>query len=133
MANGSMTRVAGGNITPCTFLTIDTSTGKVTTTGANGDIFGIATQLTRRTALSGWDDGYAAIDGEEVEIFCPPDDSALLAIAGTITPGQLIKSDASGKGVAATADKDRAGARAMVGGVSGDLIRVRPIRFDVSI
>jgi hypothetical protein len=130
---GSFTKVAGGNISPSTFVTIDTTTGKVTTTGANGDAYGIAQQHTRRAPLSGWDDGYAAIDGEMLNIFGPGDDSCLLALGGTVLPGQAIKSDASGNGVAATSDKDRARAIAMVGGVSGDLIRVKPIRNDIAV
>lgn len=129
MASGALTRVAGGNIAPCTFLTVDTATGKVTACGANGNMVGIAQQHTRRAPLSGWDDGYAAVDGEPVEIFAPPDDSALLCLGGTVLPGQYIKSDGTGLGVAATTDKDHVGAQAYEGGVSGDMIRVRPMRF----
>ncbi len=47
-----------------------------------------------------------------------------LKLGGTVTPGQLVKSDSSGFGVAATVDHDRACARAISGGVSGDLILV---------
>lgn len=47
-----------------------------------------------------------------------------LVLAGTVTPGQFIKSDAAGAGLAATVDKDVYNAVAMTGGVSGDLVRV---------
>jgi hypothetical protein len=56
-----------------------------------------------------------------------------LSLGGTVLPGQYIKSDASGLGVAATSDKDKVGAQAYEGGVSGDQIRVRPMRFDLAV
>ena len=133
MASGSLTRVAGGNIPVTVFVKIDTATGKAVLCGAGEDMVGISQAHTRRAPLSGWDDGYAAVDGEALEIFCPPDDSALLSLGGTVLPGQFIKSDGSGLGVAATSDKDNAGARAYEGGVSGDQIRVRPIRMSLGV
>ena len=133
MASGALTRVAGGNIVPCTFVKVDTATGKVVTCGAGEDMVGIAQQHTRRAPLTGLDDGYAAIDGEPLEIFCPPDDSALLSIGGTVLPGQLLKSDGTGLGVASTSDKEKVGARALVGKMSDNMIHIRPIHFDQNV
>jgi len=133
MPKPSYTRIAGGNIVPATFVKIDTATGRAVTCGAGEDIFGIAQAWTRRPPLTGLDDGFAAIAGEGLEIYGPGDDGAQLALGGTVLPGQRIKSDASGKGVAATSDKDKAGAIANHGGVSGELIGVKPQRIDIAV
>lgn len=129
---GSFTKVANGNIAMSVFVKLDTTNaGRVLACGANEDIWGISSPYPRRHALL--DDGYAAIAGENLNVIGPGDDEALLRLGGTVTAGQRIKSDANGYGVAATADKDRAGAVAIIGGVSGELVKVKPMRFDVSV
>lgn len=132
---GSYSKMPAGNIAPSRFVKLDPSnTGMVLQAGTNDPIFGISSPTTRRLALSGWDDGYAGILGDgAMNIIGPGDDEGLLEIAGTIAHGDYIKSDTNGKGVSAGTDKDRAGAQALQAGTSGQLIRVKPIRFDVSI
>lgn len=58
---------------------------------------------------------------------------AKLKIAGTVTRGQYLKSDANGAGLAATADKDVYGAKAAVSGVSGDVIAVEVMQGTLSV
>lgn len=129
---GSFSKFAGGNVAPCVFVKLDSTQGRAVTCGANEAIFGISQPQTRNLALSGRDDGYAAIEGENLNIIGPGDDEALLRLGGTVTHGQYIKSDASGYGVAATSDKDHVGAQCLQGGVSGDLVRVKPMRMDLA-
>ncbi len=45
-------------------------------------------------------------------------------LAGTVTAGDFLKSDASGELVAVTTDKDRYVAMAMESGVAGDIISI---------
>lgn len=132
---GSFSGVAGGNIAPSRFVIKTVSSGEpvVTQAGSNVATWGISQPSTRRLALSGWDDGYAAIAGENVNVFGDGDDECLLELAGTVAAGQPIKSDADGKGVLADTDKDHVGAVAKVSGVAGDLIKVKPTRFDLAV
>lgn len=130
--NGSFSKIAGGNVAPCVFVKLDSTQGRAVTCGAGENMFGISQPATRNLALSGRDDGYAAIEGENLNIIGPGDDEALLRLGGTVTHGQYIKSDGSGYGVAATSDKDKVGAQCLQAGVSGDLVRVKPMRFDLA-
>lgn len=131
---GSYSKLPGGNIAPSRFVKLDTSNvGKVLQCGAGENIFGISSPTTRRMALTGWDDGYAGVSGDgAMNIIGPGDDEALLELGGTVTHGDYLKSDADGKGVTGSTDKDRVGAIAMQGGTSGQLIKVKPIRFDLA-
>lgn len=132
---GSYSKLPGGDIAPARFVKLDTSNvGMVLTCGANEAIFGISSPTVRRLALTGWDDGLAGKLGDgAMNVIGPGDDEALLELAGTVAHGGYIKSDASGKGVAATTDKDNVGAQALASGVSGQLVRVKPIRFDRAV
>lgn len=130
---GSYTKVANGNIAPSRFVKLDsTADNRALQCGANEAPWGISQPSTRRLALSGWDDGYAAIAGEMLTIAGPGDDEALLELGGTVAHGDHLKSDANGKGVAGNANLDKVGAIALQAGTSGKLIRVKPIRFDIS-
>lgn len=135
MDGASYSGVAGGNIAPAVFVKMTESSGEpvLTTAGANDLVWGISPKSSRRMALSGWDDGYAAVAGMTMAAYGPGDDEAQLTLGGSVTSGQPLKSDASGFGVAATTDKDRVGAIALEAGASGDLIKVKPVRWDVSI
>jgi hypothetical protein len=131
---GSFSKLPAGNIAPARFVKLGTVAGTVLQCGAGENIWGISTPHTRKLALPGVDDGYAGVDGDgAMNIFGPGDDEALLEIGGTVTYGQRLKSDADGKGVAATTDKDAAGAIALSAGTSGMLIKVKPIRYDIAV
>jgi len=132
---GSYSKMPAGDISPSRFVKLDPSnTGMVLQAGSNESVFGISSPTTRRMALTGWDDGLAGKLGDgAMNIIGPGDDEGLLEIAGTIAHGDYIKSDANGKGVSSSTDKDKAGAQALQAGVSGQLIRVKPLRFDLSV
>lgn len=131
---GSFSKVAGGNIAPSRIVKLQTDGTVIQAAAATDQLFGISQPSTRRLALSGWDDGFAAIANEHVNIYGPGDDEAQLELGGTVSIGDKITSDGSGKGVASTTDKDRVIAIAdRQAGVSGDVIRVKPIRFDAAV
>jgi hypothetical protein len=131
---GSFSKLPAGNIAPARFVKLGAVAGTCLQCGAGEDIYGISTPHTRKLALSGIDDGFAGVDGDgALNIIGPGDDEALLELGGTVTYGQRLKSDADGKGVAATTDKDKTGAIAQSAGTSGMLIKVKPMRYDVAV
>jgi hypothetical protein len=133
---GSYSGRAGGNISPARFVKRSSSSGEsvITQCSASSDQpWGISQRSTRRMALSGWDDGYAAVSGDDINVFGPGDDECMLELSGTVATGGNIESDANGCGQAATGDKDKVGAIALEDGVSGQLIRVKPVRFDLAV
>lgn len=135
---GSFTKVANGNVAPSRFVKLDaTAEGRVLQCGAGENIFAISQPQTRRIALSGaisgTDDGFAAVAGEMLNLIGPGDDEALLELGGTVAHGDFLKSDANGKGVTAGTDKDNVGAQALSAGTSGKLIKVKPMRFDRAV
>lgn len=129
---GSFSKLCGGNVRPSRFVVLGTA-NTVTEAGANGDVWGISQPYTWKMALSGWDDGFAGTTASPpINIFGPGDDACKLVLGGTVSIGQKIKSDANGAGVAVTADQDKVGAVAQEAGISGDVIWVKPMRFDRS-
>ncbi len=126
MSGPSFTRVAGGNIKPSRFVTISTTVrGRVTQTTTGAQIHGISQEGTRNTPYSSLDDGYAAIAGENIRIYGPPNKDVLLVIGGTVTAGDRLKSDTDGKGVVTITNLEEYGAIAMVDGVLNDVIPVQ--------
>lgn len=130
--NASYSAVAGGNISPCRFVTMSTVSGEpvVTQSAANDLTWGISPKSTRRMALSGWDDGFAAIAGETMAVFGPGDDEALLELGEAVTVhGSQLQAGTDGKGELATTNNDKVGAIALETGEIGDLIKVKPVRY----
>lgn len=116
---------ANGNVAPSRFVKTDTSGDNlVAQAGAGEQVFGISQADTRRTPYSTLDDGYCAIAGEDLKVFSVGE-VCLLELGGTVTPGNRLKSDANGKGVAVTANNDEYGAVAIVAGTSGQLVMVQ--------
>lgn len=118
--------VAGGNIAPARFVKQSTTADhKCLLAGANAVPIGISQRGTRNTPYSSLDDGYAAIDGENIQIH-GLGDTAILECGGTVAAGDRLKADASGKGVACTsASGDNYGAIASEAGTDGKLIEVQ--------
>lgn len=131
---GSFSKLPAGNIAPSRFVKLGTTAGTILQCGAGESPWGISTPSTRRAPLSGWDDGYAGISGDgAINVFGPGDDEALLELGATVAYGAFLKSDADGKGTTASSDKDNVGAIALSAGVSGELIKVKPMRFDRAV
>jgi hypothetical protein len=118
---------ANGNITMSRFVRIDTSgDGLVVQAGTGEKCFGVSQAGSRRVPYSSLDDGYAAIAGEDLEVFGIGEE-CWLEIGGTVTVGDRLKSDTDGKGVTTTTNLDEWGAVARQAGTSGQLIRVQVI------
>lgn len=130
---GSFSKLPGGNVRPSRFVKLQAD-NTVVESGAGEEIWGISQPSTRRAPLAGWDDGFAGVSGDgAINIFGPGDDEAPLELGGTVAAGDHIKSGAGGVGVAATVDKDKVGAIALRAGTSGQIIPVKPIRFDKAV
>lgn len=115
---------AKGNIAPSRFVKQDTSNAfGVLQCGAGDKVFGISHQSTRRIPYGALDDGYAAIDGEDLSVYAGLE-VCLLEIGGTVAIGDRLKADANGKGVTTTTNLDESGAIALEAGTSGQLITV---------
>lgn len=130
---GSYSRMANGNIAPSRFVKLDTSNdNRVTQCGAGERVYGISQPSVHNIALSGGgfttpDDGYAAVAGEMLNIYGPGDPGVLLEAGGTVTAGDLLKSDSNGKGVVVASNNDFYGARALESATSGQLFRVEVV------
>lgn len=75
---------------------------------------------------------YAAVSGENLQVFGQGEQDVLLELGATVTPGQLLKPDADGKGTpvvtnGGTTTPQYFGARAKQGGASGEKIRVEVV------
>jgi hypothetical protein len=124
----SYSRKASASITPYSFVKQDVANlGQVLLCGAGDEIFGISQPGTRRVPYDGLDDGNAAIVGENVNIFGPPEKGVLLKIGGTVAIGDRLKSDAAGHGITTVTANDEVGAIAERAGVANDLIPVQTI------
>lgn len=127
-AGPNHTKVATGNITMSRFVKLSTTLdGKCTQAGTGEKIFGISQQGSRNTPYGALDDGFAAIAGENVQIYGPGDDGAVLELGGTVAAFDRLKSDTNGKGVVTVTNLDEYGAIALVAGTSGQLIPVQPV------
>lgn len=130
---GHFSRLAGGNVRASRFVKLQ-SDNTVIECGAGETPWGIAQPGTHHMAMGAWDDGYVGVlNGPPINIFGPGDDEAPLELGGTVVAGDYIKSGAAGVGVKADTDKDHVGAQAVRGGVSGEIIPVKPIRFDLAV
>ncbi len=125
-----MTGTAAGNITPMSFVVMNTSTDAqyILASGTSAPIAGISGIGTRRPSGDFFnDDGYIAISGENFRIYQPPELEASLRLGGTVAAGDLLTSDGSGFGITTTTTAQQIGARAKEAGVSGQIITVQPM------
>jgi hypothetical protein len=118
--------VANGNITPSSFVKLDTTAvGKLLICGSDDPVYGVSQEGTRNPPYTGLDDGYAAIAGENCRVYLEPEECWLRIGSGGCTAGDMLNSDASGYGVTTTTETHNAGALALETGLEGQLIRVR--------
>lgn len=126
MAN-NIQYVAGDNIYPCRFITQSSAKPFTATQAKEGESsFGISMEGTTVVPIDGYTDAssvFAANEGLPVP-YWGEHEECLLELNGTVTQGDLLKSDGEGKGVKGTAGTDKCGARALQSGVAGEKIRV---------
>ncbi len=124
-----MTGTAAGNVTPSSFVVRNAGTDNqyILATGTSTPIAGISGIGTRYPPYAALDDGNIAIAGENFRVFQPPEKEAPLQLGGTVAAGDLLTSDGSGHGITTTTTAQQVGARALMAGVSGQIITVQPI------
>ena len=128
---GSFSKLPGGNVRPSRFVVLQTN-NTIVESGAGANVWGISQASTRHVALAGWDDGFAGILGDgAINVFGPGDDECALVLGGTVAVGDRLKSGAAGVGITTVTVGDAVGAIALRAGVSGDVIPVKPIRYDI--
>jgi len=122
--------VAGGDVNPARFIKVSTAADyTVLQAGANEAVFGISSSASRDAPIPSASTLAAA--ATQSLAFNPVGSFCLLELAGTVTRGDEIKSDADGKGVVRAttgATLQNFGAVALESGVSGELIRVLVVR-----
>lgn len=130
-------RVANGNIAPSRFVRYDATTpgGRViqatqeAVVGGGGTlgapIFGISQTGQRNAPYLTLLDGLCAIAGENLMVYTFPDKEVYLELGtGGCNPGDFLKADANGCGVATVTNLDNVGARAKQTGIAGDIVPV---------
>lgn len=116
--------VAGGDIRPCRFVTPSSTAYIVVESNADDHPCGISQEGFRGPNTPDITQTLAAVSGDQLEVH-GEGDICLLELAETVTAGTILKPNADGEGVAATANGDPMGARALEGGDDGDKIRVQ--------
>lgn len=124
--------VAGGDIYPARFVKLSSSADHTVLQGTdNSELIGISQSGSNKAPLSDLvSTAKAAEAGQNLQIFTEGD-VCLLEAGATITRGNLLKSDANGKGVPiATSGTtiQNYGAVALENGANGELIKVQ-VRF----
>lgn len=122
---------ANGDIYPARFVKLTTTDGRVVQCGAGDRGIGVSQMSTRRSDYVD-SSGKAAASGEPIQVY-DLGEECLLEIAGTVAQGDRLKSDANGKGVVTTTDRDQYVAVALVSGVSGEQIKVKVQPGEVSL
>lgn len=100
-SNGSF--IAGGDIRPCRIVKMDTTASEpfqVKEADANEFGIGVSQEGTRLAPGVSGSTANAGEDTYQVRVFGPGEQPLLELGSGGITQGDLIKSDADGKGVA---------------------------------
>ena len=130
--NQSPSLIAGGNISPSTFVKLSTSADNTgLQAGANDPPIGISGVGTKQPPGVTGSDAYHAHSGEAIELFGCGDICLLLAGSGGFTRGDRLKSDASGAGVteASSGAIQNVGAIALESTTSGAYGRVQVLFF----
>lgn len=122
MSLGNPSFFATGNITPMRFVEISNPYYVRQCATANLKTFGVSQMGTRNAPGTDADDGYCAKTGEGLQVF-GEGEVTLLELGATVSAGNRLATDSSGKGAVATTGQN-VGAIALDNGVSGDKIRV---------
>ena len=113
-------RIAGGNIRPSRFVNMFRSSHCILQCGNNIPVVGVSHEKARRE--------FFATEGEELEVYDEGAGDILLKLGGPVQPGNRLRSDAEGRGVAIELPgfpvAQHYGAIALENGVAGDKIHV---------
>jgi hypothetical protein len=137
MNGNSLSKIAYGTINPFTFVQDAPGilNGALQCSGPGVPIIGIAQEWTDNAPGTRWQQAFtpqgypAAASGEPLRLYQDFDQNAMVMVGSgqTVEPGSMLVSDASGYAVQinlAASGQQWVGARAIEGGVAGDVIRV---------
>jgi hypothetical protein len=104
MSANVFTYIARGTIKPCRIVTTDGGSLSVIQAGASPSVLptGVSSEASRRAAGSAFDDGNAAITGEEIRVYQLGDLPVLCEIGSAVNGGDWLTSDVNGRGITAT-------------------------------
>jgi len=128
---GFVVWTANGDIRPSRFVKIDATLttpnqgNRCLECDAGETPIGVSQKGTRYTPLTGLDNGFAASAGQGLQVY-GLGQVAPLELGGTVAPGDYLKSDADGKGVAASVG-EYYGAVAPMAGISGQIMDVQVV------
>lgn len=123
MAIEGISYTAGGNISPCRFVAIESGTDY---TAIQCDASKVPVGVCGKGKET-YNGTYHATDGRPVLVH-GLGQTALLELGGVVSAGMFLKSDADGKGVEASltaSSHQDIGARALMSGFSGEFVEVR--------
>lgn len=93
--------------------------GKAVKAGSDKDHVAVAAAASDK--IIGWAQNDADVAGDKVEVALPGGGSKVLC-GGSVSMGDMLTSDASGKAIVTTTNADRYAGVAMQDGVAGDII-----------
>lgn len=94
--------IAGGNISPSTFVKVSTAANKTClAAGANERVVGVSQVGAKDPGGLTGASAYAAVAGDTVQLFGKGDVCLVLVGSGGVTRGALVKSGASGEAILA--------------------------------
>jgi hypothetical protein len=129
MIGPGYTKTANGNISPMRFVSLVGGSNDlaVQSSVTSVPIWGVSARGVRTAPLNPLDAGYLAVATEAFPVYGPGDDGCRLELGGTVSAGDRLTADSSGRGVATTTTGQWIGAVALINGVIGDEIPVQPI------
>ncbi len=117
--------IAGGTIAPTVFVIASTTEdNKFLQATANSKIVGVAQKGTRRFPGLGIDDGNAALAGENILIYGPPDTCGI-QLGGTVAAGDYLEATTGGVAITCSTDGHFYGGIALQAGVTGQVIEMQ--------
>jgi len=98
---------AGGNVPPSRIVKLSTTADNtvLVSASATSPNIGVSQKGTRRAPGTGDDDGYAAIAGENLQVY-GPSCVAPVEYGGTVAAGDALTSDSAGRAIATTTEGD---------------------------
>ena len=118
--------IADGSIGVNLFVTNTSASAdnRVLQAGANAKVVGVAQRAQRMPPWGPLQDGFAAKQGEQLRVYTQGE-VCELRVGGTVSVGDYLESDSSGRGVTSSTDGHYYGAIALEAGTVDQLIRVQ--------
>lgn len=125
--------VASGSISPSRFVFI-TGDNQVAQATTGDPVFGVSQEGVMYAPGTAADNGLAATDGRPIHVY-GPGEIGFIELGGTVAAGDHVKATTGGKGVTVvmtTTSLQYIGGRAIVGGASGEKVKIFVFPFATS-